>query len=197
MDIFNHSTVDASGGHIDFIVPMDNSRLNLSGTDTYFVLSFGQAVINMSGGTVDELFGQGKLINVRGGTIGELEANDATDFFGNFLGGCIVNVTGGTIMNKAYASNSGVLNIYGGHFQSALVARDGGTINITGRGLRATLLDAHYPNGYSLYSVSGVLRNSTVWNDQRILVRNDGVTYGHSSFTLTNVPDPKGPKDLR
>src|SRR5690348_12750742 len=74
MVLFNHSTVDASGGYIGFISPADDSRVNLSGSDSVFVLSTDRAVINMTGGSVADLEGQGRLINVRGGTVGTLVA---------------------------------------------------------------------------------------------------------------------------
>lgn len=191
MDIFNQSTVYASGGHVDFIIPMGHSTLNLMGTDNYFILNFDQSVINMSSGNAPDLEGQGKEINVSGGTVGTLVANVNTDLLGNTLGGTIVNVTGGEVTDEADAWNQGILNVYGGQFDGGLFARFGGTINIYGSGLSASLLDPNYQHTYSLYSLSGTLQDGTMLTNQSLFIENDGVTYGHSSYHLFNaVPEP-------
>ncbi len=191
MDIFNSSVVSISGGNVAGLFPYDNSTVNISGGSSGFVLSDDAAIINVSGGNVDDLEGQGKQINVSGGTVGALVANGSTDYLGNSLGSCIVNVTGGNITGEVDAFNQGILNIYGGLFAGGLRAAEGGTINIYGSGLVASLINPNYINGYSLYSLAGTLEDGTALNVNNFRVRNDGVTYGHSSFHLINaVPEP-------
>jgi len=191
MDIFNNSHVHVSGGSAGGIFPYDNSVLTISGGSASFVLSQEHSVINMMGGNVDDLEGQGKQINVSGGTMGTLVANVTTDYQGNPLGSCIVNVTGGTVTGDINAFNDGILNLYGGVFGGALRAAEGGTLNIYGSGLVASLLNSNAANGYSVYALSGTLDDGTVLANADLKVRNDGVTYGHSSFTLVNAtPEP-------
>lgn len=191
MDLFNNSLVYLSGGSVAAIVPYDNSTLTISSGNSSYVLGEDHSSINILGGTVDDLEGQGKQINVSGGTLGTLVANVNTDFQGNSLGSCFVNVTGGSITGEANALNAGVLNLYGGLFGGDLRAAEGGTINIYGSGLVASLLNPNYTNGYSLYSLSGTLEDGTVLTNKNLRIRNDGVTYGHSSFHLVNaVPEP-------
>ena len=193
IDSFNQSVVNVFGGSVSAIVPYDSSTLNISGGSSGFVLNNDAAIINVSGGNVADLEGQGKQINVSGGTLGTLVANVDTDFQGNSLGSCLVNVTGGEITGDTSAFNDGILNLYGGKLGSILRAAEGGTINIYGTGLTATLFDPSFGNGYSLYSLSGALEDGNVLNNTILRVRNDGVTYGHSSFHLINVaavPEP-------
>jgi len=192
MDIFNHSTVNVSGGNVYTITSQNSSTLNLlPGSTIGVALSFEQSVVNMNGGDVADLEGQGKQINVGGGTVGTLVANTNTDLFGTTLGSCLVNVTGGNITSEADAYNDGILNLYGGQFDGNLFARFGGTINVFGHDLRATLVNPNFNNTYSLYSLSGFLDNGTVLNDNSLFIENDGVTYGHSSFQLVNAtPEP-------
>lgn len=191
MDMFHQSVVNVTDGNVAAAVPQDQSVLNITGGEIGFALNVDQAVINMQGGIVDDLEGQGKQINVSGGTMGDLVANGSTDYLGNSLGSCIVNVTGGNITGETDAFNEGILNLYGGDFGGVLRAAEGGTINIYGNGLVTSLLNPNYGNEYSLYSLSGTLADGTVMNDKDLLVRNDGITYGHSSFNLINgVPEP-------
>lgn len=185
IDAFNNSTVSVTGGNVGAIAPQDNTVLNIhSGANVGFVLGFDSAVINMHGGHVDDLEGQGHQINVNGGTMGALVANVDSDFLGNFLGSCIVNVRGGEITGDTSAFNDGILNIYGGKLGSVLRAAEGGTINIFGNDLTATLFDSNFGNGYSLYSLTGTLEDGNSLDNTILRVRNDGVTYGHSSFHL-------------
>lgn len=191
IDIFNHSVVNVSGGNVAGILPFDNSTLNITGGSSGFALNEDAAIINMNGGSVDDLEGQGQQVNVSGGTIGTLVSNVNTDFFGNSLGSCLVNVTGGTVTGDISAFNDGILNLYGGVFGGTLRAAEGGTINIYGSGLVTSLLNPNYGNGYTLYALSGILEDGTVLTNANLRVRNDGVTYGHSSFHLVNaVPEP-------
>lgn len=191
MDIFNNSLVHVSGGSVGAIVPYDNSILTISGGNCSFVLGEDHSIIHMLGGAVDDLEGQGKQINFSGGTVGTLVANVNTDYLGNSLGSCIVNVTGGNITGETDAFNDGILNIYGGQFGGDVYARFGGTVNIFGHDLRANLLDSNFNSTYSLYSLSGVLDNGVVLNDKSLYIENDGVTYGHSSFQIINAtPEP-------
>lgn len=201
IDSFNSSVVNVSGGSVSALILHDSSTGNISGGNisggssgfSGFVLGLDQSVINMSGGSVDDLEGQGKQINVTGGTVGTLVANIQTDSFGNPLGSSIVTVTGGSITGEADAYNDGILNIYGGQFGGDLYARFGGTINVFGSGLSATLLNANYLNKFSLYSLSGALTNGNLFTNQNLFIENDGVSYGHSSFHLFNaaaVPEP-------
>jgi hypothetical protein len=193
MDIFNSSVVHVSGGVVSGLFPYDNSTLNIFGGSAGFVLNNDAATINVTGGAVDDLEGQGKQINVSGGTMGTLVANGSTDYLGNPLGSCIVNITGGTVTGDISAFNEGILNFYGGTFGGTLRAAEGGTINIYGSGLVSSLLNPNAGNGYSLYALSGMLEDGTVLTHADLRVRNDGVTYGHSSFNLINAtPEPGG-----
>ena len=191
MDIFNTSIVDFTGGAAGAVVPTNSSTLNITGGEIGFALNVDHSVINMSGGLVDDLEGQGKQINVSGGTVGTLVANVNTDYLGNSLGSSIMNLTGGEITGETSAFNDAILNIYGGKLGSILRAAEGGTINIYGTGLTATLFNSSFGNGYSLYSLTGSLEDGNVLNNTILRVRNDGITYGHSSFNLVNVvPEP-------
>lgn len=191
MDIFNHSVVNVAGGNVGALIPYDNSTVNISGGQSGFVLSIDQSVINVRGGNVDDLEGQGKQINVSGGTVGTLVANENTDYMGNPLGSCLVKVTGGSIAGEVDAFNDGILDLYGGQFGGDLYARFGGTIHLFGNGLTASLINPNYKKTYSLYSLSGTLADGSVLTNERLFVENDGVTYGHSSFQITNgVPEP-------
>lgn len=192
VDMFNHSVVNLQGGNVTFAFAFDDSTLNISGGTSLFVLGQERSVIHMSGGSVDDLEGQGKRIDVSGGSVGTLVANGATDYLGNSIGACVVNLTGGTIGGEVDAYNDGILNIRGGNLGSDLRAAEGGTINIYGSGLAASLVSSNSGNGYSLYTLSGMLEDGTALDGNNLYVRNDGVTYGHSSFNLINstVPDP-------
>ncbi len=188
MEIFHQSNVRVSGGTVSAIL-YDNSTIHITGGSTPFILGFDHSFINMKSGSANDLEGQGRGINVSGGTINNLVANVDSDPFGNSFGSCIVNVFGGDI-NESSAYNDGILNLYGGKLGSVLRAAEGGTINIYGNDLVATLFNPSFGNGYSLYSLSGTLEDGNTLNNTILRVRNDGVTYGHSSFNLIDVPEP-------
>jgi len=190
LDSFNHSIVNVSGGDIGAILPYGHSTVNIWGGHSGFDLSDDSAVINVFSGAIDDLEGQGRRINVYGGDISTLIANDNTDFLGNAIGSCVVTVTGGNL-GETDAFNAGILNLRGGQLNGVLRAAFGGTINIYGHNLDATLIDPNYGGWSSRYSLSGTLADGTVLSDYRdFFVGNDGVYYGHSSFQLHNVPGP-------
>ena len=193
LDINNSSIVNITGGSLGFTVANDHSRVNVSGGSTSFLLAVDNATVDMTQGSVDDLELQGYRGTVRGGTvITKLVANSQSSMFGDVLGSCIVDVTGGNIAGELDAYNSGILNLYGGQLGGDLYAAHGGTINIFGVGLTTSLLDAHVNNRYSLYSLSGTLSDGAPLNNKNLYILNDGVTYGHSSFNLvpTAVPEP-------
>ena len=191
IDSFNHSVVNMTGGSVVFFFPVGNSILNIKGGNIDSVLNEDAGVVNVTGGTVSDLEGQGKTINVSGGTIGTLVANVNTSRLGATLGSCIVNVAGGEVTGEVDSYNEGILNLRGGNLDGDLYARFGGTINLYGSNLIAPLIDAGNRGKFSLYSLSGVLEDGTVLKNKNLFIENDGVTYGHSSFTLINaVPEP-------
>ena len=194
MEIFHSSTVHLSGGSFGSVIAFDSSKVNVSGGSTPFLLAFDTTTVDMTQGSVDDLECQGNSATIRGGVINtKLVANSSSDSLtGEVLGSCIVDVTGGNIIGELDAYNSGILNLYGGQLGGDLYAAFGGTINVFGSGLSASLLDAHYHNAYSLYSLSGTLADGGVLNNKNLYIMNDGVTYGHSSFSLvpTAVPEP-------
>lgn len=191
-DIFNSSVVNITGGTAT-LFPFDHSTVNIHGGTVPFALTFENSVVNMYAGAAGDLEGQGHQVNVFGGTVGTLVANGATDYLGRPIGSCEANVFGGSFSagNDLTAFNEGVLNIHGGLIQSAFIrAAEGGTLNIYGTSLAAQLINAHDPNGYSVYSLSGLLADGNSINGLEMRIRNDGVTYGHSTFNLISVPTP-------
>lgn len=189
-EVFNSSVVNVTGGSVAAFM-YDTAKLNISGGNVPVALSFSSAEMNVTGGTVDDIEGQGRRINVSGGTIHTLVANSQTDPFGENLGSCVVNVTGGIFTSEIIGYNDGIVNLRGGSILGAkLKAADGATLNIYGSDLTAQLVDPNAPNGYSLYTVSGLLSDGSPLDGVELRVRNDGVTYGHSSFNLIDVPEP-------
>lgn len=197
VDVFNSSIVNVTGGDIAGFIPYDNSVVNFLGGTTQFALNIDNAVFNVMSGYVSDLEGQGKAIHVSGGQMDLLVANVNTDFAGNNLGSCIVDVTGGSI-GEVQSFNLGVFNLRGGTIAGDILAAFGGTVNVYGTNLTATLLDANHPVGgstYSQYALSGVLTDGTVLNNSNLLVRNDSPgdgSLGQSSFHLfaVNAPEP-------
>ena len=190
-EVFNHSTVHVTGGSVTFAAMYDTSTLRVSGGTVGFSLGFDSSEIHVTGGTVTELAGQGRLANVSGGMLGIVTANSNTDTMGGQLGSCIVNLTGGTFMEEVNALNEGILNLYGGQILAPFLrSAEGGTLNIYGTGLSAQLTNPNAPNGYSLYTLAGLLSDGSSLDGVQLRVRNDGVTYGHSTFNLITVPAP-------
>lgn len=195
-EIFNSSIVNATGGAWT-AVTVDSSTLNVlggvngSGTSA---LGFENSTINVHAGLMSGVYGQNRRINVFGGSIRELESNTNTDYLGNPLGnGCLAEIFGGTFTAGGYiaALNDGILNLRGGLVQSDYIAAaEGGTLNIFGTDLVAQLIDPNSPNGSSIYRLSGFLADGTALNNVEMRIRNDGVTYGHSTFNLITVPAP-------
>ncbi len=184
-EIFNSSVVNVTGGTCGFVA-YDTSTVNIHGGSTSFTLSEDAAVINMYSGHADDLEGQGQRINVYGGTIGTLVANVNTSFDGNTLGSCIVDVFGGTFEAGANltAFNDGILNLRGGLIQSDFVrAADGATLNIFGTNLGANLINPNGANGYSIYTLSGMLADGSSIDGLQMRIRS-------STFNLVNVPAP-------
>jgi hypothetical protein len=191
-DIFNSSVVNITGGTAA-LFPFDHSTVNIHGGTVPFALTFENSVVNMYAGAAGDLEGQGHQVNVFGGTVGTLVANGNTDYLGNTIGSCEANVFGGSFSagNDLTAFNEGVLNIHGGLIQSAFIrAAEGGTLNIYGTNLAAQLINPHDPNGYSIYHLAGLLADGSPISGLEMRIRNDGVTYGHSTFNLINVPAP-------
>ncbi|MBS0190878.1 MAG: hypothetical protein U0573_03160 [Phycisphaerales bacterium] len=194
-EIFNHSVVNATGGAWTADL-YDHSTLNVLGGVNGIgqsALGFESSVINVHGGRMGYIGGQGAAVNVYGGAVGTLEANSRTTFMGDNLGSCIAEVYGGLFEagGNLSALNDGVLNLRGGTIQSDFVrAAEGGTLNIYGTNLTATLLDGRGANGYSIYKLSGLLADGSSIDGLEMLIRNDGVTYGHSTFNLIEVPAP-------
>lgn len=189
-EVFNSSVVNVTGGTIVASL-YDSATLNVSGGTVPFLLGFDSAVITVTGGTLSDVEGQCQQVNVMSGAIGILVANTNTSSLGDILGSCLVNVTGGTFTGEINAFNDGILDLRGGSVLGAsLTASEGGTFNIYGSGLAAQLLNPNAPGGYSLYSISGLLSDGSPLDGVQLRVRNDGVTYGHSTFNLINVPSP-------
>lgn len=189
-EAFNSSIINVTGGSIAASLH-DNATMNISGGTVPLALALESSQMNVTGGTVSSLEAQGRHVNIMGGTIDILDANSNTDFFGANLGSCIVDVTGGTFTSEVNAFNDGILNLRGGQILGAsLKAAEGGTLNIYGSGLAAQLLDPNAPNGYNLYTLSGQLADGSPLDGVELRVRNDGVTYGHSSFNLVAIPEP-------
>ncbi len=191
-EVFNSSVVNITGGTAN-VFAYDDSTINIHGGVTFLALGLENAVINMYSGRVSDLEGQGRKINVYGGIVGALIANTNTTFAGDTLGSCVVDVFGGTFEagSDVTAFNDGILNLHGGLIQSDFIrAAEGGTLNIFGTNLAAQLINPNGVNGYSIYTVSGLLADGSAINGVELRVRNDGVTYGHSTFNLINVPAP-------
>ncbi|MFA6044104.1 MAG: hypothetical protein WC718_03895 [Phycisphaerales bacterium] len=191
-EIFNASIVNVTGGAVSFVAH-DASLVNIHGGMTFFALSEENAVVNMYAGQASDLEGQGRQINVYGGTIGTLVANTNSSFNGDSLGSCTVDVFGGTFEagNDLTAFNDGIMNLRGGLIQSDFIrAAEGGTLNIFGTNLAAQLINPNAVNGYSIYTLSGQLADGNSIDGLELRVRNDGVTYGHSTFNLIAVPTP-------
>lgn len=195
-EIFNNSVVNATGGAW-IAVTYDTSTLNVLGGDNGVgtsVLAFEGSTINVYNGRMSGVYGQNQRINVFGGTIRELESNGNTDYLGNSLGaGCLTEVTGGTFITGGYiaALNEGILNLRGGFVQSDYIAAaEGGTLNIFGTNLVAQLVNPNSSSGSSIYRLSGFLADGSPLTNVEMRIRNDGVTYGHSTFNLITVPVP-------
>lgn len=191
-EVFNSSIVNVTVGTANLFV-YDDSTVNIHGGVVFFALSTDNAVLNMYGGRASDLEGQGRRINVYGGIVGALAANTNTSYVGDPLGSCTVDVFAGTFEAGADLSafNEGVLNLRGGLIQSDFIrAAEGGTLNIFGTGLAAQLIDPNGANGYSIYTLTGSLADGSSLNNIEMRIRNDGVTYGHSTFNLINVPAP-------
>lgn len=198
-EVFNSSVVNATGGAWSALM-YDTSTLNvLSGANGVgsSALGFESSTINVYDGRMFGVYGQNRRINVFGGSIRELESNTNTDYLGNSLGvGCITDVLGGTFIvgGNITAFNDGILNLRGGLVQSDFIrAAEGGTLNIFGTDLVAALLNPNGANGYSIYSLSGFLADGSPLNNVEMRIRNDGETYGHSTFNLISVPGPGVP----
>jgi len=195
VEVFNSSVVNAHGGTwgVDLF---DQATLNVLGGDNGVgnsVYGFEGSTINVYNGRMFGVYGQNRRTNIFGGTIRELESNVNSDLLGNSFGSCITEVTGGTFIAGGYiaAFNEGILNLRGGLVQSDyLAAAEGGTLNIFGTDLVAQLIDPNSPNGSSIYRLSGFLADGSALNNIEMRIRNDGVTYGHSSFNLITVPAP-------
>jgi len=191
-EIFNSSIVNITGGTAS-ILAYDDSTIHIQGGVTFFALGLDNTVINMYSGRVSDLEGQGRRVNVYGGIVGALVANTNSSFAGDTLGSCVVDVFGGTFEagSDVTAFNDGILNLRGGLIQSDFLrAAEGGTLNIFGTNLVAQLINPTGDNGYSIYTLSGLLADGSSINGVEMRIRNDGVTYGHSTFNLINVPAP-------
>ncbi len=191
-EIFNQSIVNVTGGTASLFA-YDDSTVNILGGVVTFALGVDNAVLNMHDGQAGELAGQGRRINVYGGVVSTLVANSNTSNTGDQLGSCIVDVFGGTFVagGDLSALNEGILNLRGGLIQSDFIrAAEGGTLNIFGTGLAAQLINPIGANGYSIYSLSGLLADGSSMNGLEMRIRNDGVTYGHSTFNLITIPSP-------
>jgi len=175
----------------EFTGPSSPTIQVVAGADIPDAEVFNHSTVHVTGGTVTELAGQGRLANVSGGMLGIVTANSNTDTMGGQLGSCIVNLTGGTFMEEVNALNEGILNLYGGQILAPFLrSAEGGTLNIYGTGLSAQLTNPNAPNGYSLYTLAGLLSDGSSLDGVQLRVRNDGVTYGHSTFNLITVPAP-------
>lgn len=195
-EIFNNSVVNATGGAW-FAATYDQSTLNVLGGDNGVgatVLGFESSTINIHNGLMAGVYGQNRRINVTGGVVRELESNVNTDYMGNSLGvGCLTEVTGGTFTAGGHiaAFNEGVLNLRGGIVQSDYIAAaEGGILNIFGTNLVAQLINPSSPSGSSIYLLNGLLADGSPLDNVEMRIRNDGVTYGHSTFNLITVPSP-------
>lgn len=189
-EVFNSSVVRVSGGTVS-AVAYDNSTVNIHSGTAVYTLGFEASVINVFGGQCGQIDGQGSFVNVSGGSIGILTTNGRSAPDGTQLGSCIAEVTGGMFTQELNAFNQGVMNFRGGQIAGAtLRAAEGGTLNIFGTNLVAQLIDPNAPSGYSLYTLSGQLADGSPLNGVQMRIRNDGVTYGHSTFNLVNVPTP-------
>lgn len=189
-EVFNQSIVNVNGGSAAMFL-YDQSTLNVHGGAVPIALGFDSAVINVHAGSVSDIEGQCQRVNVFGGMIDVVSANTNTSYMGDSLGSCIIDVAGGTFTSEVNAFNDGILNMYGGRILAPFLrASEGGTINIYGTGLVAQLIDPNYGNGNSLYSLSGLLSDGSSLDGVQLVVRNDGVTYGHSTFNLITVPTP-------
>lgn len=194
-EVFNSSVVNATGGawNVDLY---DHSTLNVLGGNNGVgasVLSFESSTVNIFNGTMFGIYGQGQRVNVYGGTINTLESNSNTTYLGDNLGSCVTEVTGGTFIagGNLTAFNDGVINLRGGVIHSDFLrAAEGATLNIYGSNLAAHLVNSSGANGYSIYMLSGSLADGNPIDGIEMRIRNDGVTYGHSTFNLIVTPEP-------
>jgi hypothetical protein len=194
-EIFNNSIVNITGG-TSIPITYDQSRLNVYGGLVTSTLGLDSSVINVYGGAVQNLDGQCQHVNILGGALGTVSANSQTAYTGDNLGSCTVDIMGGVFDSgrQINAFNDGILNLYGGTVANLafLRAAEGGTLNIYGTNLAAQLINSSDPNGYSIYTLAGLLTDGSSIDGVQLKVRNDGVTYGHSTFNLITVPAPSG-----
>ena len=141
--------------------------------------AYNASTVNVSGGNVDDnLYAyDSSTINMNGGNAVYVNAFDSST----------LNVRGGNIRNLLAASGSSTVNMRGGSIDGDLRANDNSVFNFSGSGLVAPVSDMNDPTGfYTLYSLSGTLRDGTVLTNQNLYVQNRT----GARFTLSNVPAP-------
>ena len=151
----------------------------VTGGSAFDLNSYNSSTVNLRGGSVDDnLYSyDAGTINMSGGNAVYVNAFDAST----------VNVSGGNIRNLLAASGTGTVNVRGGSFDGDLRANDNSLFNFFGSGLVAPISDMNDNTGfYTLYSLSGTLRDGTVLTNQNLYIQNRT----GARFTLTNVPAP-------
>ncbi len=197
---YNSSTINFRGGSVDYLYTHDSTTINVSSGNVGNLFAYDSTTINITGGSVGgELNAyNSSTVNFSGGSLGLfLIAHDSSTV--NFSSGSInslldyssgtVNVSGGYIGGYLTAAWSSTVNLSGGSIHDDLYVDDSGTLNIFGSGLTATLVNPNYLNGsYSLYSLSGTLRDGTVLTNKNLRVRNGtGASFHINPSTLVTV----------
>ena len=172
---------DKGGSVGGTMLVLNNSRVTINGGSIgKELVVYGGSTLTISSGSIgDSVLGNdSSTINVTGGSIADgLYASDSST----------VNLRGGSVAAGLLAEKRGVFNISGGQLGKKIIADDNSALNFLGVGLSKTLTDAATSLGgksYSLYTLSGKLRDGTSVNGKLVLVQNKS----GAKITLTNAP---------